>query len=228
MNLSEYMYFPTEEEIKREVENITNRGVQEFAALQSDGAKDIALSLDRYLAISNGVPDLGWGRSDLRMDILVTTADLGEENKPYKVETLPFPRVKDGDELIRAQDDVLAFYGKAKNFLSFQIVVSVDDEESKKFSDIINSDVLQKIPNQISVITALATMTNPTTAAISAAVGASYTIAKLAWDALGTFYPKNIFVHRKHWLQKTQNLGIGEYDIPFPNRGNLEYSIREG
>ncbi|WP_437677761.1 caspase family protein [Sorangium sp. So ce131] len=139
-----------------------------------------------------------FGSADIRIDALSITRLPKNAGAPYRAETRSFSGIRDGERL--PLDNVLLYWGDARDFMDLRIWVSRDREEAKTLSEMldaeINSPALKSAAAALLAVTAAA----PHAAALIAATGGAATLGKIAWKLLAQALPKTIGVYQTSLL----------------------------
>jgi caspase domain-containing protein len=142
--------------------------------------------------------------ADIRIDALICTR-AGAGAPGYRVETIPFKRVQDGQRL--PLENALLYLGPVRDFVDISLWVSRDTSGGQSLGDLLASRASS--PEVKDATTALLT-TAGITAPWIAAVGASAVLARVAYDVILRASNTTIGLYRTSFLA-SEAFGVGRY-----------------
>jgi hypothetical protein len=142
--------------------------------------------------------------ADIRVDALVCTLSRPGD-APYVVQTMRFPRIKDGERL--PLDRALLYHGPVREFVDLCLWVSRDTTDSRALADLFRDKATSpELKDATSALLSAAGLATPWITA----VGASAVLARIAYDLILGVAGKTIGLYRTSFLAG-EGFGVGRH-----------------
>ena len=151
------------------------------------------------------------GGADIRLDAVVVQGNVMEINPAaaYVPATMRFAGIGDGDHLPSDEYGMLLYYGFPKHFLDISIIVSRDSRDSDDLAVTLAKEMNSgAMKGTMSALLGM-TVSNPTAAAVTAAIGAAATISNLAYKIVRNVSGNTIGMYRGSRLAYPDSFGAG-------------------
>jgi hypothetical protein len=148
--------------------------------------------------------------AEVRVDVLVVTGSRSAAGSPYRVETLRFPRISDGNRL--PLEKALVYHGEVHEFVDLCVWVSRDEKDSLSLADLLASKASSpEVQGALGSLLALG-VAAPQAALVVAAVGGAATLATVAYELLSraTGDSNSIGLYRTSLLAQ-ERFGVGRH-----------------
>lgn len=144
--------------------------------------------------------------SRVRVDTMVISAVDAAAGRPYRAQTLRFPRIHDGERL--PLQDAILYEGPVDRFVDIALWVSKDDSRDPDLADLITAETTD--PQVATAITALGALAvaQPTAALVAASVGAVAVLVRTAARVVENVRGTAIGVYRTSLLPH-EGFGVG-------------------
>lgn len=177
---------------------LASRGIQEPPSNIAIRLKDLIVHRNRAL----------FG-TEIRIDTLVVTSPTdGQDGKSYKVETFPFPRVKDGDRL--PFDNLRIYHGPVAHFLDMAIWVSREQKDSLTLAEMFKTELNSAEFKTAAAALAGLAVAAPQAALVVGAIGASAVLVNIGAKLLLQATGKSIGLYRTSYLAH-ERFGLGQH-----------------
>ncbi len=150
-----------------------------------------------------------FGGAKVRIDALIVHGNNDEGATFYSPRTFEFDRVSDGDRLpIDPTVGMLLFAGHPRYFLDVFLMASRVTGETPPLSELL----VQRGADVTSAVSDLAALANSaTTAVISTALTAAFTLGDVALSVIDAVSSTTIGLHRASFLEHTHEFGVGRH-----------------